>query len=553
MEVGNPVSVMRSTALLEQHLPKLPLLPCASFVSSTGIRPVIFKHEAQLNTGDDGAVARQFPKITAASWRHVLKADGFNEASQAMRVAVLFSGGPASGGHNVIVGLKHALAGSTLLGVRCGPKGLLAGDFFEITDEQVEHVRNIGGFDLLGTDRTKIKSDEQVATLRKVCLEHKLDAIVVIGGDDSNTNAAVLAEALFNIKPDGTGVQVIGVPKTMDGDVQQDGLLPLPFGFSTATRIYAELVGNILQDTPSSGKYWHFIKLMGRTASHVALEVALQTHPTITFISEEVREQRRSLQSIIDEIADAVLDRASRGMHHGVVVVPEGLLEFIPEVSDLIAEIERVMVADGSYAGLDRHHRREFFISRVQHLLFGQLPHYIQDMLIADRDSHGNLEVSQIPTERLIADMVAARVDGKVKLLPQTHFFGYEGRCGAPTRFDAMLSYNLGLVAGSLVLDGRTGYMAGFTNYDEGGSPVAIPLVGIMGAERRNGKDEFVISKRLVQLDDPAFLYFAQHRDEWKRDDAFASPGPRQFWGPTAYEMPLTVVINHGYGGFFRV
>lgn len=539
---------MRGDSSFEEHIRQLPLFPCDAFLDDGEVVPIGFVPHEQLAVNDGGAVGRAYPKITAAGWHHTLKADGPLAAQRGMRVAALFSGGPAAGGHNVIVGIRHALQGHTLLGVRNGPKGLLAGDLFEITDADILRAANTGGFDLLGTDRTKLKTPQQMEQLKAVCKEHRINAIIVIGGDDSNTNAAVMAEALFNgVHADGSGVCVIGVPKTMDGDVQLEDLLPISFGYATATRIYAEMVGNILQDTASSRKYWHFIKLMGRTASQVTLEVGLQCRPTIALISEEVAQQRLSLSQVVESICATVQDRASRGMRYGVVIIPEGLLEFIPEIDELIAEIERIMAADKSYAGLGRHDRREFFVARVQHALFKDLPHYIQDMLVADRDSHGNLEVSQIPTERLIADMVAARLPADAKFNPQTHFFGYEGRCGAPTAFDAWFSYNLGLTAGSLALDRRTGYMAAVTDFDKGGVPLALPLTGIIDVERRGNEQVFVIQKALVKLDSPAFTFFAANRDAWAKDDCFRSPGPRQLWGPVANEMPLTVVLNRGY------
>jgi pyrophosphate--fructose-6-phosphate 1-phosphotransferase len=264
---------------------------------------------------------------------------------QGKRVAVLFSGGPAAGGHNVVCGLKRVLgAGNTLFGVKAGPKGLLKGSLFEITDANVDFILNTGGFDFLGSDRTKIKSDEQFAQVRETCIKHQLDAIVVVGGDDSNTNAAVLAESLFTgVKADGSGVQVIGVPKTIDGDLQIGDLLSISFGFDTATRIYSEMVGNILQDTSSSLKYWHFVKLMGRSASHVALEVALQTKPAITLISEEIAAKQESLASIIDRIAQVIVERSHKGMNYGVLLAPEGLIEFIPEMNAMIAELNDVL------------------------------------------------------------------------------------------------------------------------------------------------------------------------------------------------------------------
>lgn len=365
----------------------------------------------------------------------------------------------------------------------------------------------------------------------------------------------MLAEFLSHgIKADGSGVQVIGVPKTIDGDLQIGGMLPISFGFDTATKIYAEMVGNILQDTPSSRKYWHFIKLMGRAASHVALEVALQTKPAVSLISEEVAEQKMSLKEIVDVVAQAVITRAQKKINHGVVLVPEGLIEFIPEMNALLAELnEKIAESETELAALDSSKKREFLIKKLapaNAVLFMSLPGYIVDMLMADRDSHGNLQVSLIPTEKLIIDMTRERIKElapEVKFSTQNHFFGYEGRCGAPTLFDAAYTFNLGLTAGSLICAGKTGYMASISDLDKGGRPLAIPLTGLLNIERRHGQDEMVIEKALVKTDSPAFTYFESRRTAWAADDLFASPGPRQLWGPAAIQMPMTVALNRGY------
>ena len=544
-------------ALFETAVRALPLPTCPAFGDSAAPQPVRFATSGRvLSTQDSASVAQSFPHSVKASGNAVLTSSGTNAAAaQGKRVAVLFSGGPASGGHNVVVGLKRALgAGNTLFGVKPGPKGLLKGNLFEITDADVAKIVNTGGFDFLGTDRTKIKTDEQFQQVKDTCVKHNLDAIVIIGGDDSNTNAAVLAEYLYTgVKPDGSGVQVIGVPKTIDGDLQIGDLLPISFGFDTATRIYAEMVGNILQDTRSSLKYWHFVKLMGRSASHVTLEVALQTKPALTVVSEEVAEQKKSLATIVEEIAQTVLQRAQKGMHHGVVLIPEGLIEFIPEMNTLIAELNDALAhhADAFAAQADAD-KAAFIagkLSSANAALLGSLPAYVVKMLLADRDSHGNLQVSLIPTEQLLVDMVKARlkqIDAKIPFATHCHFLGYEGRCGAPTLFDAAYTYNLGLTAGSLILDGRTGYMATVTGLTAGGTPQAIPLTGLLNIERRHGKDEFVIEKALVKMDAPAMRYFASRRADWAAADLFASPGPRQLWGPAAQQQPISVALNSG-------
>lgn len=544
-------------SIFESAVRQLPLPVCAAFGSPTQPQAVTFANTSRvLSTKDSESVAKSFPNSVKASGNVVLASSGVNaKAAQGKRVAVLFSGGPAAGGHNVVCGLKRVLGpGNTLFGVKPGPKGLLKGNLFEITDADVASIINTGGFDFLGTDRTKIKTDEQFAQVKATCVKHNLDAIVIIGGDDSNTNAAVLAEYLFkNVKADGSGVQVIGVPKTIDGDLQIGDLLPISFGFDTATKIYGEMVGNILQDTRSSLKYWHFVKLMGRSASHVTIEVALQTKPAITVISEEVAEKKMSLAAIVDQIARAVVARAAKGMHHGVVLVPEGLIEFIPEMNALIAELnEQIAHHDLAFSALPEDAKPAYILDKLSpenSKLLASLPSYVVHMLLAERDSHGNLQVSLIPTERLLVDMVKARVkqlDAGVAFSAHTHFLGYEGRCGAPTLFDAAYTYNLGLTAGSLILDGRTGYMATVTGLTSGGAPQAIPLTGLLNIERRHGKDEFVIEKALVKMDSAAMKYFVSRRDEWAADDLFASPGPRQLWGPAAYQQPISVALNSG-------
>ncbi len=542
-------------SLFESALRELPLPVCAAFGSASQPQAASFaKTERVLRTKDGEAVAKNFQNSVQASGNVVLSSSGnIGQAAQGKRVAVLFSGGPASGGHNVVCGIKRVLGkGNTLFGVKPGPKGLLLGNLFEITDADVDTIINTGGFDFLGTDRTKIKTDEQLAQVKATCIRHNLDAIVVIGGDDSNTNAAVLAEFLFkNVKADGSGVQVIGVPKTIDGDLQIGDLLPISFGFDTATKIYSEIVGNIVQDTRSSLKYWHFIKLMGRSASHVTMEVALQTKPAVTIISEEVAAKKQSLSAIVEVIAEAVVLRSKKGMNYGAVLIPEGLIEFIPEMNALIAELNDVLAYNGPEFAecydADKTAYLQTKLSSANSALLGSLPDYVVKMLYADRDSHGNLQVSLITTEHLLVDMVKARIrqiDPKIPFSAHCHFLGYEGRCGAPTLFDAAYTYNLGLTAGSLVLDGRTGYMATVTGLTTGGTPKAIPLTGLLDIEHRQGKEEFVIEKALVKMDSPAMGYFISRRADWAADDCFASPGPRQLWGPASHQQPISVALN---------
>lgn len=536
------IKMEKNNSLFEENIRKIKVPVFKKFQNKGKLVPLSFEPTGRtLGTKDSAAVSKAFPKVVGAGKNKILSGSKANKKpAKGKRVAVLFSGGPAAGGHNVVAGLKAVLGkNNTLLGVKAGPKGLLAGDLFVISDEAVKRILNTGGFDFLGSDRTKIKTEDQFRQVKNVCEKNKLDAIVIIGGDDSNTNAALLAEYLYG------KTQVIGVPKTVDGDLQVGELLPISFGFDTATKIYAEMVGNILQDTPSSRKYWHFIKLMGRSASHVALEVALQTRPPVCLISEEIAEKRSSLAEIIDSIARIVVARAKKKINYGVVLIPEGIVEFIPEMNVLISELNDALAHYGRTEAVAR-------LSAAGAQLFKSLPAYIQEMLLAERDSHGNLQVSLIPTERLIIDMVARRVkeiDPGVKFSTLNHFFGYEGRCGAPSLFDAAYTYNLGLIAGSLILDGKTGYLAALTDLYKGGKALGIPLTGLINVEHRHGKDEMVIEKALVKTDSPAFKFFASRREDWANDDKFTSPGPRQLWGPTIKQLPISVALNQGYKG----
>ena len=549
------IGMEKHKSIFENEIRNLSIPTCSDFGSSENPQPISFTPSGEkLESKDSDKVKQAFQNSFEQA---VLKSSGKNATPLSnKRVAVLFSGGPAAGGHNVVYGLKKILgATNTLLGVKAGPKGLIQGDLFEITDQNIAPVINTGGFDFLGSDRTKIKSDEQFQSVKKTCIDNNLDAIVVVGGDDSNTNAAILAEFLSkDVKSDGSGVQVIGVPKTIDGDLQIGDILPISFGFDTATKIYAEMVGNILQDTPSSRKYWHFIKVMGRSASHVALEVALQTKPAVALISEEVAEKSIPLSAIVDQIAKAVVTRSKKGINHGVVLIPEGIIEFIPEMNALIAELnDKVAMFHSELSAKNNEEKRNFMYAKLtpEHAqLMASLPDYIEDMLLADRDSHGNLQVSLIPTERLLIDMVKVRVselDPSAPFATLNHFFGYEGRCGAPTLFDAAYCYNLGLTAGSLILSGKTGYMASIADLNGGGEPLGIPLPGLLNIERRQGKDEFVIEKALADTKSPAMEFFTSRREAWADEDLFSSPGPRQLWGPVSRQIPMTVALNRKY------
>jgi len=549
-------SMERGHSPFEQTVRTMNVSVCEAFKKSGALAPVTFEPGAR-TLEPNPEVAEAFPNSIAASKNIILSASNAMTSQVAgKRVAVLFSGGPAAGGHNVIAGLKHILGSTnTLLGVKAGPKGLLKGNMFEITDAHVMQIMNTGGFDFLGTDRTKIEKPDDIDRVRNVCREQNIDAIVIIGGDDSNTNAALLAEKLFyNVKEDGSGVQVIGVPKTIDGDLQIGDDLPISFGFDSATKVYAEKVGNLLRDTASSLKYWHFVRLMGRSASHVTLEVALQTHPTITLLSEEVRDRHTTLSEIVDIIALTVIERAKNGLNYGVVLVPEGLIEFIPGFTTMIDDLNDKMAQfKDDLEGKSVREQLSFIYSKLTQghgELLDSLPEDIKFMLMSDRDQHGNLQVSKIETEAMLSHEVKLRIkelDGNVKFEYLNHFFGYEARCGASTLFDSSYTYNLGATAGSLIMDGRTGYMASLTDLNKGAKPLGIPIASLLDIEIRKGKPAKVIEKALVKLDSPAFLYLKSRRKLWAEKDMSSSPGPAQFWGPTSRQMPKSVALNRGY------
>lgn len=553
---GSLASMEKAHSPFENALRKMEVPACDAFKISGRLAPITFTQGARVLVPNH-EIADSFPNSIAASKNRILSAGGTATTDvSGKRVAVMFSGGPAAGGHNVVAGLKEILGPeNTLLGIKAGPKGLLKGNLFEITDVHVQEILNSGGFNLMGTDRTKIEKPEDIDKVKSVCREQNIDAIVVIGGDDSNTNAAFLAEKLFSdVKEDGSGVQVIGVPKTIDGDLQLGDELPISFGFDTATKIYSEQVGNILRDSSSSLKYWHFIRLMGRSASHVTLEVALQTHPTIALISEEVRERNITLPEIVDSIAETVIMRARKGINYGVVLVPEGLIEFIPGFTTMIDDLNDKMAQfKDELNGKSIKAQLLFIYSKLTQAhgeLLESLPDSIKFKLMDDRDEHGNLPVSKIETETMLSGAVKARIselDGSIKFGTLNHFFGYEARCGAATIFDSSYTYNLGATAGSLILDGRTGYMASLTDLDKGAKPLGIPIASLLDIEIRKGKPAQVIEKALVKLDSPAFIYFDSRRSLWAENDLSNSPGPIQFWGPTSRQMPKTVALNREY------
>jgi len=464
-----------------------------------------------------------------------------------INVGIILSGGQAPGGHNVITGLFDAIKRmnpkSRVYGFLMGPSGLVEHHYMELTKDIVDEYRNTGGFDMIGSGRTKLEKEEQFEKGLEIIRELGIKAIVIIGGDDSNTNACVLAEYYAAKK---CGVQVIGCPKTIDGDLKNEQI-ETSFGFDTACKTYSELIGNIERDCDSARKYWHFIKVMGRSASHIALECALQTQPNVCLISEEVEQKDMSLNDVVDYIVDSVLRRAAEGKNFGTVIIPEGLIEFIPHIKRLISQMNDVLaMPESQNLSMSRNDLIDFIKSQLTDenlLVFNALPMNVARQLAFDRDPHGNVQVSQIETEKLLATMVAQRVEkfkrwGRYNgnFATQTHFFGYEGRCAAPSNFDADYCYALGNSAAQLIAAGKTGYMAIVKNttapadeWEAGG----VPITMMMNMERRNGKMKPVIRKALVDLEGKPFKTFAAQRDRWAFETAYLYPGPIQYWGPS--------------------
>ncbi len=469
-------------------------------------------------------------------------------AAKKQVVGVILSGGQAPGGHNVVCGLYDAIKATdknnVLLGFKGGPSGLIEDDYIEFDDEYIDAYRNTGGFDIIGSGRTKLETEEQFKIVTEVAKKHGLTAIVIIGGDDSNTNAAVLAEYMA---AHNTGVQVIGCPKTIDGDLKNEDI-EASFGFDTATKTYSELIGNIERDANSAKKYWHFIKVMGRSASHVALECALETQPNICLIGEEVAAKKMSLSAIADYIADSVEKRAANGENFGVAIIPEGIVEFVPEFSKLIAEINELLAGKKTdeFNALPTWDAKYDFIkkglSEESFKVFDILPQFVQQQLFLERDPHGNVQVSLIESEKLFSEMVKEKLAArkaagtyKGKFGTQHHFFGYEGRCAFPSNFDADYCYSLGYNAFMLIQYGYTGYLSKVSNLSKPAEEwVAggMPITKMMNMERRNGEDKPVIRKALVELDGAPFKYFEAHREEWAVKTAFTYPGAIQYYGP---------------------
>ncbi|MBO4762611.1 MAG: diphosphate--fructose-6-phosphate 1-phosphotransferase [Lachnospiraceae bacterium] len=524
------------------YAPKLPGMLRAGIANIT-----VSEGKETNSVADCDKIKAMFPNTYGK--KEITFVKGSNNApAKKQVVGVILSGGQAPGGHNVVCGLYDALKAAdknnVLLGFKGGPSGLLEDSYIEFTDDYIDQFRNTGGFDIIGSGRTKLETTEQFAVASEVCKKHGITAIVIIGGDDSNTNAAVLAEYMA---ANNTGVQVIGCPKTIDGDLKNEDI-EASFGFDTATKTYSELIGNIERDANSAKKYWHFIKVMGRSASHVALECALETQPNICLIGEEVAAKKMSLSQIADIIADSVEKRAANGNNFGVAIIPEGIVEFVPEFSKLIAEINELLAGEktAQFNALPDWASKYDFIkkglSAESFAVFDILPEEIGKQLFLERDPHGNVQVSLIESEKLfallVADKLAARKAAgtyKGKFATQHHFFGYEGRCAFPSNFDSDYCYSLGYNAFMLISYGYNGYLSKVSNISKPADQwVAggMPITKMMNMERRNGADKPVIRKALVELDGKPFKYFEAHRDEWAVETAFTYPGAIQYYGP---------------------
>ncbi|SCM59240.1 diphosphate--fructose-6-phosphate 1-phosphotransferase [Petrimonas mucosa] len=464
-----------------------------------------------------------------------------------VNVGVILSGGQAPGGHNVIAGIfdgiKRLNPDSRLYGFILGPAGLVNHEYKELTADIIDEYRNTGGFDIIGSGRTKLEEKEQFDKGLEILKKLNIGALVIIGGDDSNTNACVLAEYYKSIN---AGVQVIGCPKTIDGDLKNDQI-ETSFGFDTACKVYSEMIGNIQRDCNSARKYWHFIKLMGRSASHIALECALQTQPNICIVSEEVEAKQQSLDDVVNDIATIVAKRAEKGLNFGTVLIPEGLIEFIPAMKALIAELNDFLAHNqAEFDMVRRSGKRDYIISKLSPKnseIYASLPETVARQLTLDRDPHGNVQVSLIETEKLLAEMVKTRLDEwkkegkyKGKFATITHFFGYEGRCATPSNYDADYCYSLGYTASMLIAAGKTGYMSSVRNTTAPASEWiagGIPITMMMNMERRHGAMKPVIQKALVKLDGNPFRYFASNREKWAIETSYLYPGPIQYFGPT--------------------
>ncbi|WP_298664657.1 diphosphate--fructose-6-phosphate 1-phosphotransferase [uncultured Solobacterium sp.] len=525
-----------------QYAPKLPKM------LRNGISEIsVLEGEETTSVADQEKIKALFPNTYGKKEITFQKGQNTSVAKKQV-VGVILSGGQAPGGHNVVCGLYDALKATNpenvLYGFKKGPSGLLEDDYLIFDDAYIDQYRNTGGFDIIGSGRTKLETEEQFAVAAEVCKKHGITAIVIIGGDDSNTNAAVLAEYFA---AHDAAVQVIGCPKTIDGDLKNEDI-ECSFGFDTATKTYSEVIGNIERDANSAKKYWHFVKVMGRSASHVALECALQTQPNVCLISEEVAEKKMSLSQIADYIADSVEARAAKGMNFGVAIIPEGVVEFVPEFSALIAEINELLAGSKAetFNALPNWKEKYAFIenglSQEAMSVFAILPEGIQQQLFLERDPHGNVQVSLIESEKLFSAIVKAKLEErkaagtyKGKFNALHHFFGYEGRCAFPSNFDADYCYSLGYNAFMLIQYGYNGYLSKVSNLSKSADEwVAggMPITKMMNIERRHGEDKPVIRKALVELDGKPFKFFEAHREQWAKETCYTYPGAIQYYGP---------------------
>lgn len=546
---------MKKSALQKARAAYQPKLP----IVLTGAVKAVEGHATE-SVADQDAIKALFPNTYGLPELKFEKASA-GQPSKPMNVGVILSGGQAPGGHNVICGLfdgiKKINRDSRLYGFLMGPGGFVDHKYMELTSAIIDEYRNTGGFDIIGSGRTKLENKEQFDKGLEILKELDIKALVIIGGDDSNTNAAVLAEYYKSIN---AGVQVIGCPKTIDGDLKND-VIETSFGFDTATKVYSEVIGNIQRDCNSAKKYYHFIKLMGRSASHIALECALQCQPNVCIISEEVEAKDMTLGQVVDQIADVVVRRAEKVMNFGIVLIPEGLIEFIPAIKRLIAELNDLLAKNAEeFAAVPAAEQRQYIIDHLSAenaAAYAALPHGVARQLSLDRDPHGNVQVSLIETEKLLSEMVGKRLaelkkEGKYngKFAAQHHFFGYEGRCADPSNFDADYCYALGFNAACLIRAGVTGYMSSVRNLTRpsvqwvaGG----IPITMMMNMERRHGEMKPVIQKALVNLDGAPFLKFASQRQEWAENTCYVYPGPIQYFGPAEVcdQPTLTLKYEH--------
>ena len=543
--------MLHQTSLAKARATYQPKLPASLSVHSTA-------NKTSLPSNTDAEIQSLFPNTFH------LPAVSFTSGTEAAKpapivVGVILSGGPAPGGHNVIAGIFDAIKQihpeSSLIGFRNGPDGLLTNNGTEIDAKLLESYRNTGGFDIIGSGRTKLESEEDFLKALETAKSRNLTALVVIGGDDSNSNASKLAEFAASRK---APLTIVGVPKTIDGDLKGEHI-ETSFGFDTACKVYSDLIGNIQRDAISARKYWHFIKLMGRSASHIGLECALQTRPNITLISEEVAQRQLTLKNIVDDIANTVAQRAANGEKFGTVLIPEGLIEFVPEMGVLIGELNETLAhhGDAFNALADLPAKRAFVAEKLtapSASLYKSLPDDIANQLILDRDPHGNVQVARIDTQRLLIDLVEARLKDlksagtyKGSFAPLPHYFGYEGRCAFPSNFDADYCYTLGFTAALLIREKLTGYICsvrGLTKPAAQWQAGGVPMAQMMNMERRHGKMVPVIKKALVELDSPAFREFEKHRATWAKETSYAFPGAIQYFGPSEVSDTTTITLQ---------